>query len=412
MQASRSARTGRRAIIIGGSMSGLFAAALLRRIGWDVDVYERSPAELVGRGAGITSHPELIAALEQSGAGTGDLGVEVEKRILIDRAGRVVGERRLPQILTSWDRLQRLLRGLLPDAHYHLGRAFAGFDQDGGAVTVRFADGGSERADLLVGADGFRSSVRGQVAPEVQPVYAGYAIWRGAPPESALAPETHRAIFPYFTFFLPARQQIIGYPIAGLDNALAPGRRRYNFVWYRVVDEATLADMCRDATGRRHDFSIPPDLIRPDIVAAMRRDAQGIMPPPFLDVLARIERPFFTPIYDFASPHLVFGRVALIGDAAANSRPHMGFGVSKAAMDAQALAAALALHAGDIDRGLAAFDAQRQPAGERVMRHGRRLGTHLGVNLATEEDRAMWRTLQDPMEMLGRIAVPHFLDAA
>ena len=62
-------------------MSGLFTAAFLRQIGWDVDVYERSPVELVGRGAGIVSHPELMDALEKSGAGTSNLGVEVERRI-------------------------------------------------------------------------------------------------------------------------------------------------------------------------------------------------------------------------------------------------------------------------------------------------------------------------------------------
>lgn len=45
-------------------MSGLFAAAFLRQIGWECDVYERSPVELVGRGAGITTHPELLEALE------------------------------------------------------------------------------------------------------------------------------------------------------------------------------------------------------------------------------------------------------------------------------------------------------------------------------------------------------------
>ena len=59
-----SRRTKRRAVIIGGSMSGLFTAAFLRQIGWDVDVYERSSVELVGRGAGITGHPELLDALE------------------------------------------------------------------------------------------------------------------------------------------------------------------------------------------------------------------------------------------------------------------------------------------------------------------------------------------------------------
>ena len=57
-------------------MAGLFAAAFLRRSGWDVDVFERSPVELVGRGAGITTHPELLEALELSGAGTRDLGVD------------------------------------------------------------------------------------------------------------------------------------------------------------------------------------------------------------------------------------------------------------------------------------------------------------------------------------------------
>src|SRR6476620_9194999 len=111
----------RRAVIVGGSMSGLFTAAFLRRIGWDVDVFERSPVELVGRGAGITTHPELLEALEASGAGTRDLGVTVERRITLDRHGAVIGEKPLTQILTSWDRLQRLLRETIDEAHYHLG---------------------------------------------------------------------------------------------------------------------------------------------------------------------------------------------------------------------------------------------------------------------------------------------------
>src|SRR5215472_16090276 len=124
----------RRAVIIGGSMSGLFAAAFLRRIGWDVEVFERSPAELVGRGAGITTHPELLEALEESGAGTRDLGIDVTRRITIDRDGSVIGERVLPQILTSWDRLQRLLRGTIDPAHYYLDHTFERAEQDGDTV--------------------------------------------------------------------------------------------------------------------------------------------------------------------------------------------------------------------------------------------------------------------------------------
>src|SRR3989442_10691636 len=202
MTVSRSHRS-RRAVIIGGSMSGLFSAAFLRRIGWDVDVFERSGNELVGRGAGIPTHPELLEALEKSGAGTRDLGIEVERRITIDRQGRVIGERPLRQILTSWDRLQRLLRETIDPAHYHLGHTFARVEQDGHGVRVHFAEGRVERADLLVGGDGIRSAVRAQVAPEAQPIYSGSYIWRGAPNEPDFAPDTSPRTFPYFTFSFP-----------------------------------------------------------------------------------------------------------------------------------------------------------------------------------------------------------------
>lgn len=399
-----------RALIVGGSMSGLFAAAFLRQIGWDADVYERSPVELVGRGAGITGHPELLEALEASGAGTGDLGIEVARRIAIDRDGRVIGERHLPQILTSWDRLQRLLRETADPAHYHLGYAFEHVEQDANGVTVRFAGGRTERADLLIGGDGIRSSVRAQIAPEAQPIYAGYYIWRGTANEADLAPETLAGIYPCFTFFLPERQQIIGYPIAGFDNDLRPGHRRYNFIWYRVADAQTLKEMCVDENGRQHEYSVPPPLIRKDLIARMRADAEASFPPAFRDILSKIEQPFITPIYDVSAPQIAYGRVALVGDAASSSRPHMGFGVSKAGGDAQALAAALRTHAGDIDAGLAHYNAVRQPVGERIMLHARKLGTHMGVNLKTDEDRAMWRLLQDPGAMMDWIAVPNFLD--
>src|SRR5499427_8636114 len=135
----------RRAIIIGGSMSGLFSAAFLRRIGWQADVYERSPVELVGRGAGITTHPELLEALEKSGAGTRDLGIEVDKRITLDGDGRVIAEKHLPQILTSWDRLQRLMRATIAEENYHLGHTFERVEQDGSGVLVHFAGGKRER---------------------------------------------------------------------------------------------------------------------------------------------------------------------------------------------------------------------------------------------------------------------------
>lgn len=391
-------------------MSGLFSAAFLNRIGWDVDVYERSRVELVGRGAGITGHPELFDALEACGAGTEALGVTVDKRMAIDRDGRITEERPLRQILTSWDRLQRLLRATIDPAHYHLGRNFERVDQDERGVRVTFADGAVEHADILIGGDGIRSSVRAQMAPEVQPVYAGYYIWRGAPNEADLSPRTREEIYPYFTFYLPPRQEIITYPIAGFDDDLTPGKRRFNFIWYRVADAAQLREMNVDENGVQHEYSVPPPLIRKDLIAEMHKDAREILPDTLLDSLMTIKQPFITPIYDFTAPAITFGRVAMVGDAAANARPHMGFGMAKAATDAQALARHLDEN-DDIDAALTAYNAERQPIGNTIVLHGRKLGTHMGVNLKTEEDRKMHALLQSDGAMLDWIAVPNFLDA-
>jgi 2-polyprenyl-6-methoxyphenol hydroxylase-like FAD-dependent oxidoreductase len=400
----------RRAVIIGGSMSGLFSAAFLRRAGWDVDVYERSPVELVGRGAGITSHPELLTALERSGAGTQNLGIEVRRRFAIDRNGRITAERELPQILTSWDRLQRLLRATIDPTHYHLGWAFESVEQDGSGVRVRFGGGRVEHADILIGGDGVRSSVRAQVAPELQPLYAGYYIWRASPHETELSPRVRDEIFSHFVFYLPPRQQVITYPIAGFNDDLRPGHRRFNFIWYRTADAARLREMNVDDNGVQHEFSVPPPLIRKDLIAQMRADARDIMPDVLRDCVTAIRQPFVTPIYDFTAPRIVFGRVAMVGDAAANARPHMGFGVAKAGGDAEALANALRDH-DDIDAALNAYNAQRQPIGNTIVMHSRKLGTHLGVDLKTEADRRMHALLQNDGAMLDWIAVPNFLDA-
>ena len=109
-------RTRPSAVVIGGSVAGLFTALLLRRVGWDVDVYERIGAELSGRGAGIVTHGELFDVLAKAGidAEAAAVGVSVPGRRVFDHDGRVAGELPLPQVLTSWGRLYRLLKNALP----------------------------------------------------------------------------------------------------------------------------------------------------------------------------------------------------------------------------------------------------------------------------------------------------------
>lgn len=362
-----------RAIVCGASIGGLFAAAALLRRGWEVDLYERTEVELAGRGAGIVTHAELIEALTAVGAGTEDLGVAVQERVAFDRSGARVHAIPYPQIVTSWDRVHRLLRVLVPEGRHHLAKPLSQYVEDADGVTAVFADGTEARADLLVGTDGFRSTVRAQMQPAVQPAYAGYVVWRALANEADLPPDLHARLFGSFGFYLPTGDQVLGYPIAGQDNDLRPGHRRYNFVWYSPVPEADLQDMLTDATGRRHAVSIPPPLVREAVLARMEAAARERLAEPFVALLRQGERPFFTPIYDHLSPVMGAGRVALAGDAAAVARPHVGMGVTKAACDALALARQLDT-ADTIPAALAAYSAERVPAARAAVEQSRRLG--------------------------------------
>ena len=90
-----------------------------------------------------------------------------------------------------------------------------------------------------------------------------------------------------------------------------------------------------------------------------------------------LPKPFFQAINDLESERLVFGRVALIGDAAFIARPHVGGGITKAAIDAQTLAQALAAQPDNIDQALSAFETQALHFGKGVVDRARGLGAYL-----------------------------------
>lgn len=396
----------RRAIVIGGSLCGLMSACLLLRRGWDVEIYERAGEPLSGRGAGIVTHPELLATLGRCGARIDDtIGVSVDTRIVLDAHGVEVARLRLPQILTSWGRLHAVLRAEFPDARYHLGRSLARAEQDERSVCAVFEDGSRVEGDVLIGADGVRSTLRAQLLPEVRSQYAGYIAWRGLIEERAFSPATHAKLFEQFAFCLPPGEQMIGYPVAGGDNGTRPGQRRYNLVWYRPADEAALADLLTDATGRRHDVAIPPPLIRPEHIERMRADARRLLAPVFVEAVELTQQPFFQPIYDVESTRLAFGRIALAGDAAFVARPHVGMGVTKASTDAERLTDALC-STDAVPEALRQYEAVRLRAGRTVIARARHLGAYMQAQISTPQERAMAERYRTPAAVLGETATP------
>ena len=377
-----------RALVIGGSLGGLLTAHLLRSVGWDVVVFERNDTDLVSRGAGLGTHPSLIEILRRIGISfDATMGVKLDTVICLDRDGRVITQRPTVRNMSAWGRLYRSLRAPLPYGCYRLGMTLLRIEQDADGVTAVFADRSRERGDLLVGADGIRSTVREQVLPGLQPSYAGYVAWRVIIDECDVPPAIRDEMFTTYAFCLPDGELLLGYPVPGRDGETRVGERAYNIVWYRPVDpETTLVDLCTDAQGRRHAAGIPPPLIRPDVIAAIQAAARALVAPQIAEIIAR-SRPFFQPIYDLESPRIAFGRVALMGDAAFVARPHLGAGVTKAALDAASLADAVQAAGNDVETALARYDRQQRPFGCDMVALGRQEGAYLSAQLKPPGER-------------------------
>ena len=374
----------RRALVIGGSLGGLIVAHLLRADGWDATVFERNEQELASRGVGLGTHPQLIAILKRAGIAFDEtMGIRVPKVICLDRAGKIIVEQPMVRTMSGWSRLYRALHDALPAPDYQLGKALRRVRQDADGVTAIFADGTRERGDVLVGADGIRSTVRAQYWPLAQPAYAGYVAWRAVLDERLVPRDIWQEIFELYTFCLPPGEQLLAYPVPGRDNDTAVGRRGYNIVWYRPVTPHDLADLLTDTAGQHHAAGIPPPLIRPDVIARVKADARAVLAPQIAEIFARTE-PFFQPIYDLELSQIVFGRVALAGDAAFVARPHVGAGATKAAIDAASLADSLG---GDLHVGLARYQRAQLPFGRAMVALGREEGEYLSAQIKPKEQR-------------------------
>jgi 2-polyprenyl-6-methoxyphenol hydroxylase-like FAD-dependent oxidoreductase len=368
----------KKAIVIGGSIGGLFAANLLLRAGWDVHIYEQVAAELESRGAGIVTHPELLDALREAGVIVdASLGIQVQERITLNTDGSRIGTLHYPQILTAWGRLFALLSAAFPAERYHAGKVLSAFHQDSNSVTAQFADGESVSADLLIAADGLRSIVRQTLVANASPHYAGYIAWRGMVEESVLSERALKEMFPYFAFGLPEHEQMIAYPVAGKNNTVEPGKRRYNFVWYRPMPQGDeLRNILTDADGNHYTQGIPPHKVSWRQIAKAREDARNLLSPQFAEILEKTAQPFLQPIYDLASDQVVSGRIAIMGDAAFVARPHIGMGVTKAAEDAVAISKAIELH-GASAKALMHYSEQRLKAGQMAVERARWLGDYV-----------------------------------
>ncbi|NED14490.1 FAD-dependent monooxygenase [Streptomyces sp. SID9124] len=356
--------------VVGGSIAGCATALAVSRGGADrVTVFERADAELRDRGVGIALQSDRYEELREAGYVAPEMPwAPLTRRVWSVRDGeaphgRGFGQQPFPFRAYNWGSLWSELRRRVPEGvDYRSGAVVTAVDPADDGVTLRLSDGHEERFDLVIGADGYRSVVREAMFPGVRPEYAGYIGWRGASDDVEGLPsdglDAHNIVFP------GGHCMIYRIP----DGT---GGHRLNWVLYTTPPQTDgLHPDLRTPT------SLPPGRLNSELTDWLRALVAEHFPPFWADKVlgTPAATTFIQPIYDLAVPHYTSGRMALVGDAASVSRPHVGAGSVKALQDATALEAAWV--AGDSWKDvLERYDAGRGPVGSAMVALARRMGS-------------------------------------
>jgi 2-polyprenyl-6-methoxyphenol hydroxylase-like FAD-dependent oxidoreductase len=343
----------KKAIIIGGGIGGMTAALALKQVDIDVSVFEQAP-ELREVGSGLPLWTNAIRALQKLGLADEivKLGESVSAGSITTWRGDILADLRAEELLKRLGTINmvvhraELLAALLEalgTKHVHLGAVCVGCSQDVNSVYAHFADGSEVQGDLLIGADGLRSTIRSQLFGSIKPGYAGYTCWRG------LAHITRGNLETW------AWGKGYQFGITPMNKG-----RAYWFAQRYAPEGAK-----DNAAGRKHEvlelFHDWHDPIPAVIEATAEKD------------ILRNDIYELPPLRQWSR-----GLVTLLGDAAHAMTPNLGQGACQAIEDGVALGASLRA-APDVVTALKVYDTQRMKRTRRITQMARLVGQAVQV---------------------------------
>lgn len=345
-------------IIVGSGVGGTSVGIALAGLGHEVVIYDQMRENRpVGAALSLWSNGIKVLNWLGLGAEVAALGGDLADMVYIDgRTGESMCDFSLDPVTTMTGQkpytvaradLQALLMERVGHENIHLGRKLVDISDDGAQVTATFADGTTDTADVLIGADGARSMTRAYVQPDGSPEivreYSGYTNFNGLIPiDAAIGRGTA------WTTYVADGKRVAVMPTAG---------DRFYF-WFDVPQEA----------GTPYD--------RAEGVAPLREAFAGWAPgvQALLDAidpevsLNRVEIWDITPFPTWAK-----GRVAILGDAAHNTAPDIGQGACSALEDVFALGIAFATNTISVEDTLKRYEQMRvERAGDLVLRARKR----------------------------------------
>jgi salicylate hydroxylase len=336
--------------VIGGGIGGLAAALQLLKAGLDVHVYEQ--AERTGEiGAGIQISPNASRLLLRLNLGTAMDRVGIRPHAVHQRRwddGRTLQLAPIgPEVEATFGapyyhfhrgNLVSLLAEALPQERLHVGHKLVALDQNRESVIARFDNGATAEADLLVGADGIHSRVRGLVFGPEKPRFTGCVAWRALVPAERIR---HLEVETVSHNWMGPGGHVVHYWVSA-------GRMM------NVVCVVEHGDWTKESWTDKGEVS--------DVLARY----EG-WHPTVRGLISAFPETFIWALHDRAElPRWSAGRVALLGDACHPMLPMMAQGAAQAIEDGAALASLLKAMPDDIAGALARYEALRKPRATRL----------------------------------------------
>jgi 2-polyprenyl-6-methoxyphenol hydroxylase-like FAD-dependent oxidoreductase len=337
-------------IVAGAGVGGLSTALALRHAGIEAQVYEQA-ADLRQIGAGLhiwtnavkvlqdfgvadtlERHSSLMTVAEFRSAGGGLLASWPQAEISQENGA--------PTLQISREELSKVLSEAVGDVH--LNKQVTGYEEHDDHVTVSFADGTSEDADAVVGADGLRSAIRAQILGEESPREAGYTVWRAVIPNASKYKEAGR-----FCSVWGKGQRFVFYDLG------------FDVLYWMSVSGNEGADTSRGEALKQHLLERHQGWMEP--IEAILADTD----PSEIHRTVIYDRP---PVERWST-----ARATLLGDAAHPMTFNVGQGACQAIEDAALLARKLTQES-DVSAALQAYEAERKPRTAKFQNLAARLG--------------------------------------
>jgi salicylate hydroxylase len=357
-----------RAAIVGGGIGGLSAACALRQRGIDVTVFEQADA-LGEIGAGLSLFPNALRQLERMGLGPAlaKVGARIGEGSQYCRAdGTRVGSL-MTTDSSGWNGmygmhradLLNVLAASLPGEAIRTGHRCIGFEQSVDAARLKFANGETAEADVVIAADGIHSALQKYVVEPKPPEYSGVRSYRGLIASEKL-PGWQKEIQ---QVWMGDGKHFIVYPVRGGELL--------NYVGYVPSEDAKTESW--SAVGDRDELAS----------SFANFDSKVIR------LLEKVESCFWWGLYD-RRPLLSWthGRLALLGDAAHAMLPHLGQGACQAIEDGVALSVLIEGHEpADVPDILQQYEKLRRVRTDVIQAEARKNGLRFDSKLESLEQR-------------------------